>query len=461
MMGNVLNRDYFLAMGLLAQNYFLTHILVWNMLIQLLVVGGLYLLARLAAEAVRPWVQRQLAAHPLVAHSLPHLTRVVTARLLGPIFTVIFLVFAHGIAGRLHWPNHGIRIFLSLFLAWVIIRLLTSQMRNRTLARLVSFIIWSIAALDIVHLLIPVVDLLNSIDLSVGSVKLSALSLIQGGLVLMVLLWMAKKISVYFGHWIKTVQNVTPSVQVLLHKLLGIFLFTLVIVSVLYYLGINLTAFAVFSGGIGLGIGFGLQKVFANLISGLIILADKSIKPGDVIQLGETYGRINYLGGRYISVVTRDAKEYLIPNEDLITNQVVNWSYSNNLLRLKIPVGIGYDSHIPQAMDLMRQAAGAVDRVLADPAPACLLMGFGDNSVDLQLRVWIRDPQNGVANVKSQVLLGVWERFQEQGIDLPFPQRVLHHKPLPELAVAVRSRDRAAAPNPGAGAGIPPLSPPG
>ena len=356
----------------------------------------------------------------------------------------MFLLFAYRVASRLHWPNHGIRIFLSLFLAWVVIRLLTSQMKNRLLAKFVSVIIWCVAALDIVHVLIPVLDLLDSIDLSIGSVHLTALSLIQGGLILVVLFWLAKKISVFFGHWIKTVQNVTPSVQVLLHKLLGILLFALVIVSVLYYLGINLTAFAVFSGGIGLGIGFGLQKVFANLISGLIILADKSIKPGDVIQLGDTYGRINYLGGRYISVVTRDAKEYLIPNEELITGQVVNWSYSNNLLRLKIPVGIGYDSDIPQAMQLMLQAAGEVDRVLPDPEPACLLMGFGDNSVDFELRVWIRDPQNGVANVKSQVLLGVWERFREHGIDLPFPQRVLHHKSVPELEVAVRSQARAA-----------------
>jgi small-conductance mechanosensitive channel len=461
MMGNAMNLDYFLAVGLAAQHYVSTHILVWNMLIQLVVVGCLYILARLAAEAVRPRLRRQLPRHPLLEHSLPHLTKVITGRLLSPIFAIVFLWFAHRTAHHFHWPNHGIRIFLSLFLAWVIIRMLTSQMKNRTLARLVSVVIWSIAALDIVHVLIPVVNLLNSIDLTVGSVKLTVLSLIQGGLILVVLLWLSKKISVFFEHWIKTVQNVTPSVQVLLHKLLGIMLFTLVIVGVLYYLGINLTAFAVFSGGIGLGIGFGLQKVFANLISGLIILADKSIKPGDVIQLGDTYGRINYLAGRYISVVTRDAKEYLIPNEDLITNQVVNWSYSNNLLRLKIPVGIGYDSHIPQAMELMLQAAGEVERVLADPEPACLLMGFGDNSVDFQLRVWIQDPQNGIANVKSQVLLGVWERFHEHGIDLPFPQRVLHHKSLPELEVAVRPQAGAAALTPGGETGTPPLTPTG
>lgn len=445
MMGNALNLDYFLAMGLQAQNYVLTHILVWDMLVQLMVVGCLYLLARLAAEAARPWLRRQLAGHPLIEHSLPHLTKLVTTRLLSPIFVVVFLWFALVSASRFHWPNHGIRILLSLFLAWVIIRLLTSQMKNRSLAKFVSVIIWSIAALDIVHVLIPILTLLDSIDLTIIGVPLTALSLIRGGLILVVLFWLAKKISVFFGHWIKTVQNVTPSEQVLLYKLLSLTLFTLVIVGVLYYMGFNLTAFAVFSGGIGLGIGFGLQKVFANLISGLIILADKSIKPGDVIQLGDSYGWINFLGGRYISVVTRDGKEFLIPNEELITNQVVNWSHSNRLLRLKIPIGIGYASDLSQAMELMLAAAAEVPRVLADPKPGCLLVGFGDNSVDFQLRLWIRDPENGITNVKSQVLLGVWERFKQHGIELPFPQRVLHHKAISELEVAVRSRERAAA----------------
>ena len=353
------------------------------------------------------------------------------------------------IASHFHWPNHGLRIFLSLFLAWVIIRLLTSQMKNRTLARFVSVIIWSIAALDIVHVLIPVLTLLDSIDLTIVGVHLTVLSLIRGGLILVVLFWLAKKISVFFGHWIKTVQNVTPSVQVLLSKLLSLTLFTLVIVGVLYYMGFNLTALAVFSGGIGLGIGFGLQKIFANLISGLIILADKSIKPGDVIQLGDSYGWINFLGGRYVSVVTRDGTEFLIPNEDLITNQVVNWSHSNRLLRLKIPIGIGYDSDIQLAMKLMLEAAAEVDRILTDPKPSCLLMGFGENSVDFQLRVLDRDPENGIIMSRARFSWGFGSDFKQHGIELPFPQRVLHHKSVPELEVAVRTRDAAAALPPG------------
>ncbi|MFA5111093.1 MAG: mechanosensitive ion channel domain-containing protein [Desulfobaccales bacterium] len=425
------------------QNYFLTHILVWTMLVQLMVVGILYLLARVAAEAVRPRLRRQLDEHPGIQHSLGQLGKLIVARLVSPIIAVVLLWLAYRVAWRFHWPNHGIRIFLSLFLAWVAIRLVTSQMKNRTLARILSFMIWSVAALDIVHLLYPFLALLDSIHLSVSDIRLSVLDMIRGLIVLGVLFWVSKKISMFFEHWIKTVQNVTPSVRVLMNKLLTLTLFTLVSLGVLSYMGINLTALAVFSGAIGLGIGFGLQKIFSNLISGLIILADKSIKPGDVIQVGETYGWINYLGGRYISVVTRDATEYLIPNEDLITNKVVNWSFTNNLLRLKIPVGVGYGSDLKQAMDLMLEAAREEPRILTEPGPSALLMGFGDNSVTLELRVWIRDPQNGVSNVKSQVRLGVWQRFKEHGIDLPFPQRVLHHQPVPEVKIAVRPQGRS------------------
>jgi small-conductance mechanosensitive channel len=456
MMGNAINLNYFLAIGLQARNYVLTHILVWNMLVQLMVVIGIYCLARLAAGGVRPWLRRLLDRHSLVEHSLPHLTRVITARLVSPIIAIVFLWFALRTADHYHWPNHGIRIFLSLFLAWVIIRLLTSQMKNRTLARLVTVVIWSIAALDIVHLLIPILALLESIDLRISNVNLTALSIIEGVLILVVLFWLSKKVTVLFEHWIKTVEHVTPSVQVLLYKLLTLILFTLVVLGGLYSMGINLTALAVFSGAIGLGAGFGLQKIFANLISGLIILADKSIKPGDVIQLGDTHGYINFLGARYVSVVTRDATEYLIPNEELITTRVINWSYSNNLVRLKLPIGIGYESDIQQAMQLMLEAAAEVPRILADPEPVCLLMGFGDNSVNFQLRVWIHDPQDGVHNVKSQVLLGVWQRFHAHGIELPFPQRVLHHKSIPELEVAVQTQGQA-----GGGTGTPPPAPTG
>jgi small-conductance mechanosensitive channel len=184
-----------------------------------------------------------------------------------------------------------------------------------------------------------------------------------------------------------------------------------------------------------LGLGFGLQKVFANLVSGFIILADKSIKPGDVIQMGDKYGWINFLGTRYASVITRNGTEHLIPNENLVTNEVINWSYSNNLVRIDLPVGVSYAADLEKARDLILAAATGSPRVLTEPKPNCFLLGFGDNSVNLELRVWLNDPQNGVGALKSELLWGIWRRFREHGIELPFPQRDLHLKSMPEVRI--------------------------
>jgi small-conductance mechanosensitive channel len=187
-----------------------------------------------------------------------------------------------------------------------------------------------------------------------------------------------------------------------------------------------LTAFAVFGGALGVGIGFGLQKIISNFVSGIILLMDSSIKPGDTIGIAGTYGWIQSLGARYVSVITPDGIEHLIPNEDLIVNQVENWSFSGKRVRLKVPVGISYNSDVRKAMALCVESTEKPERILKNPRPTCQLLEFGDNSVNLEIRFWIRDPQNGVANVKTAVLLGVWDRFHEHGINIPFPQRDLH-----------------------------------
>ena len=202
--------------------------------------------------------------------------------------------------------------------------------------------------------------------------------------------------------------------QVLITKLTKITLLTLAVVLALGSVGIDLTAFAVFSGAIGVGIGFGLQKVVSNLISGVILLLDRSIKPGDVIQIDNTYGWITQLNARYVSVSTRDGLEYLIPNEDLITQRVVNWTYSSDAVRLHVDIGISYGSDLHKAMAIAIEAAVAATRVLGDPKPICLLTGFGDSSVNLQLRFWIGDPRNGTANVRSDVMLQVGTASKRQ-----------------------------------------------
>jgi small-conductance mechanosensitive channel len=166
----------------------------------------------------------------------------------------------------------------------------------------------------------------------------------------------------------------------------------------------------------------GLQKVVSNLVSGFIILADKSIKPGDVIQLGNKYGSINFMGTRYTSVVTREGKEHLIPNEKLISDEVINWSYSHNLVRLNLPVNVPNEVDLEKVRDLLLGTAARVQRVLKDPEPSCLIIGFGDNTVNLELRVWINDPQNGVSSVKSDLYWDIWKVFREHHIGFPIPK---------------------------------------
>ena len=158
-------------------------------------------------------------------------------------------------------------------------------------------------------------------------------------------------------------------------------------------------------------------------MSGVIILLDKSIKPGDVISLGETFGWIQSLGARYVSVVTRDGREYLIPNEDLITGQVVNWSHTDDFVRLDIFFGTSYHDDPHKVRALAIEAAQGVDRVLTSRPPVCHIVGFGDSSVDYILRFWIRDPTKGLTNIRGNVYLALWDAFHANGISIPFPQR--------------------------------------
>ena len=273
---------------------------------------------------------------------------------------------------------------------------------------------------------------------TIGQVHVSMLTILRAPLLLLILYLLSKNLLVIFHLWLQTGSSLPAVTQALLDKLCKALLFSASVVLVLHYMGIDLTVFALFGGALGLGIGFGLQKIVASLISGFILLAEKSIKPGDVVQLGDTYGWINFLGGRYVSVITRSGAEHLIPNESLITGQVINWSYSNNLVRLQVPVGISYASDRQKAKKLMLEAAAATVRVLREPEPVCLLTGFGDNALNLELRVWINDPQNGLGSVKSDLLEDVLQRFNENGIELPYPQRVLHHKSIPEIRIRTK-----------------------
>jgi small-conductance mechanosensitive channel len=194
--------------------------------------------------------------------------------------------------------------------------------------------------------------------------------------------------------------------------------------------GIDLSVLAVFTGAVGVGLGFGLQKIVSNLVSGIILLADKSIKPGDVISIDDRYGWVTTMGARYTAVDTRDGREYLIPNEDFVTQRVVNWSYSSNLIRLEVPFGASYSNDPRKVQEVAVAAALAVPRVLKHPAPICHLLAFGATSLEFRLSFWINDPGAGITAVRSNVLLALWDTLEREGIGIPKPgpSRVIYER---------------------------------
>lgn len=320
-------------------------------------------------------------------------------------------------------PSHIISAICSLLVAWIVINVVTSLAENKIWARLVAFCAWTVAALNILGLLTPTLVFLEDLSFSLGETRVSMLGVAKALVAGIIIFWITFGLSRFLEARIHKSKALTPSVQVLTAKLVRVGLISAAVLIILSNSGINITAFAVFSGALGVGIGFGLQKIVSNLISGIILLLDRSIKPGDVIEVGQTYGRVNAMGARYASVITRDAMEFLIPNEDLITQQVINWSYSSKNVRLRAPIGVSYDTDIPKALKLIEATAQEVPRVLSNPAPRCLMRGFGDSSIDLELRFWIADPEEGCRNVTSEVLVSVWRLFKKEGINVPFPQR--------------------------------------
>jgi len=229
--------------------------------------------------------------------------------------------------------------------------------------------------------------------------------------------------------------------RLLAQKLISIAIWIATFLLAIDIIGIDLTALAVFSGAFGLAIGFGLQKTFGNLLAGIILLMDKSIKPGDVIAVNDgitnTVGQVKKIGIRAVSVTTRDKKEYLIPNENLMINQVENWSYSSRNVRMRIPVAIAYGCDIDLAEALMLQAAKDSKRVLDTPAPSVWLNRFGTDAIEFEILAWIQDPEEGLGNLRSDVLKRVWRLFNENGVQVPFPQRDLNLRDTPELRALI------------------------
>ena len=400
-------------------------------LAQLAAIGLAVGLALVLNRSVEPWLEN----HVRGVQGRPQLLRLLAALLRRTRWILAaLLLWLAGLALEAvgNWSGEPepelVAVATVLASAWVAISVATKVIRNRTLAKGVAALGWGLLALAALDLLEPTARALDAAAFHLGSLRVSALAALKGLGIAALLFWLAGFLSHLAERSLDRNTDIDPSFRVLIGKIVKLALFVAVIVATLSTVGLDLTTLTVFSGAIGLGLGFGLQKVVSNLVSGFIILIDKSIKPGDVIQLGETFGSIHTLRARFVSVNTRDGRKYLIPNEDLITRQVINWSFSDDLVRLDITLraSFGDDPHLVRRLAV--EAASGVPRVLSDPAPVCHLTEFGESSLRFLLRFWIRDPANGVTNVRGKVLLACWDAFQANGIRIPLPQRevVLH-----------------------------------
>lgn len=292
------------------------------------------------------------------------------------------------------------------------------------------------------------VDTLDSMAIQMGHMRISLWDvLFATSIVLLIVMaaWFATKA---IKALVARATRLDETQQLLSEKIITIFVWVAAFFLGIDLLGIDLTAFAVFSGAFGLAIGFGLQKTFGNLIAGIILLMDKSIKPGDVIAIADqagqsTFGQIRRIGIRAVSITTRDQREYLIPNENLMVNQVENWSYSSKNVRIQVPVGISYNCDIKRAEELMLQAARDAKRVKQTPPPVVWLDKYGESSVDFVIHCWISDPEEGVGNVRSDVLKRLWDLFHQEGIEIPFPQRDINlrgNEQFEQLVAAIAQR---------------------
>jgi small-conductance mechanosensitive channel len=294
----------------------------------------------------------------------------------------------------------------------------------------IALLIWLAIAAEYLGWLDPIIATLDSLGVAAGKTRITVWSVLKLLFTLTLFMLVAAWISRWVERRVKRLTSVAMSTRIGIAKFANAFLIALSILIGLNAAGVDLTALTVLTGAVGLGLGFGLQSIAANFVSGFVLLMDRSIKPGDVISLSgqsgtstESFGWVQELRGRYVVVRDRDGVEMLVPNQQLISNAVINWSYTDPRIRLKLPIRISYRDDPELALKVLLEACDGQARVLREPAPVSRLMHFSDSGIELELRFWISDPQEGVNNVRSEVNRAIWRLFKEHQITIPMAQR--------------------------------------
>jgi len=413
-------------------------------LTQLLIIALAAVLAMLAGHAARVYCQRRptprLAWQAMAVEGLVVLTPALCA--------LVLLLVVHALYVARGQASPALDMALQLAAALLLVRLGTylvglmvgPQSWVHAWESRMTLIVWLAIAFQVVGWFDAIERALDSIDLLPGKAQFSLWSLLKGLVVVTAFIVIMSVIARAIERRVMKLDNVALSTRIGISKFSYFFLISMGTLLGINAAGVDLTALTVLTGAIGLGLGFGLQAIASNFVSGFVLLLDKSIKPGDVISFTgvagtstENFGWVQELRGRYVVVRDRDGVETLVPNQNLITNAVINWSYSDRKVRLKLPVRISYRDDPELALEILLRAIQGHQRVLQDPAPVTRLMQFADFGMDLELRFWIADPENGVNNVRSDVNRRIWRLFRDAGITIPVSQHDVRMLPPADL----------------------------
>jgi small-conductance mechanosensitive channel len=371
-------------------------------------------------------------------------------RLLLPLITLVLMIVATVAFGRWH-PPFFLPIAIPLMVALALIRLVVYALRELfgtptwlpSSERVISFAIWGIVLLHFTGVLPELRAELEAMAIPVGSKQLSVFELLKGAVVLILTIAGCLWLSGLVEQRLQKAANVDSSVRVVISKLLRALLLTVGVLIALQAVGIDLTLLTVFGGALGVGIGLGLQKLAGNYISGFAILLDRSIRVGDIITVDGRTGTVAQVTSRYVVVRNLDGVNAIVPNDTLATTTVLNHTYSSKDTRVAIPVQVSYDTDLDVALRLMVEAATAEPRALPAPnAPAAFVVRFAESGIELELGVWINDPENGQLALRSAINQRIWAAFKAHGIRIPFPQREYR-------VLAADAASAAGAPRPG------------
>ena len=351
-------------------------------------------------------------------------------RILFPLTSLLLIYIGQLVLG--HWQTVNVlKLAMVLLWAMAVIRLVVYALRFifapsawvRTMENAIATTVWLVLALHLSGLLPEIMLTLQSIEFKIGQHPVTLLLILQALLTILMTLFIALWISRLIENRVMRTEQLNMNMRVVMSKLVRILLSCVAILLALSAVGLDITLLSVFGGALGVGIGFGLQKIASNYVSGFIILTDNSMQMGDVITVDNHYGVISDLRSRYMVLRKLDGTQVVIPNETFITNAVINHSFTDRKARVQMPMQVSYDSPLELAMQIMREAAHAQTRVLNDPAPEVQIKGFGENGIDLNLSIWIPDPEEGSATLQSAIYLSIWRGFQQNAISIPFPQR--------------------------------------